>query len=203
MTGPVTPLILIFDSSCAQCSRIAIAVREFAHKPIEVVSIRDHRAEELLNNIYPAGWKFRPYLIRSTTEQTHAFHGMRLGWELLFLVGLRGSLQVWSALRGSRLPVASTSVTSWGRRRFLAQAGLFVAALALGMRLNTRRVEAGCPVCCNDVSYYYVQTIYCANYCGGSYFTTVEEYETYDNCCGYYCGTVYIPVYPLCNCQMV
>jgi hypothetical protein len=202
MSSTGTPLILIFDSSCAQCSRVAIAVRECAHEPIEVVSIRDHRAEELLNNIYPAGWEFRPYLIRSTSERTHAFHGIRLGWELLFLIGLRGSLRVWSALRGSRLPVSSTSPASWGRRRFLAQAGLLVAALALGLRLNTRQAQAGCPVCCNDVTYYYIQTLYCAHNCSGNYYTNLEEYELYDNCCGHYCRTVYIQQYPTCNCQI-
>ena len=204
MSSTGAPLILIFDSSCAQCSRVATAVRECAHNPIEVVSIRDRRAEELLNNIYPAGWEFRPYLIRSAGERTHAFYGIRLGWELLFLVGLRGSLRVWSALRGSTLPGpgSSTSAASWGRRRFLAQAGLLVAALALGLRLNARQAQAGCPVCCNDVSYYYIQTIYCASSCGGNHYTNLEEYQLYDNCCGYYCRTVYIPQYPTCNCSI-
>src|SRR6202521_2906622 len=125
MSSTGTPLILIFDSSCAHCSRVAIAVRESARKPIEVVSIRDHRAGDLLNNIYPTGWKFRPYLIRSDSERPRAFHGMRLGWELLFLVGLRGSLRVWSALRESRLRPPSTPPASSGRRRFFVPGGGF------------------------------------------------------------------------------
>jgi hypothetical protein len=202
MSSTVTPFALVFDAECVQCSRVARAVRESARKPIEILSIRDHRASELLGEIYPSGWEFRPYLICSGNEGLRAFHGIRLGWELLFLVGLRGSLHVWSALRGSSPQSPSTPASS-GRRRFLVQAGLLVAALAAGIRLNARQVEAGCPVCCNDASYYYVQTIYCYYYCGGSYFTNAEEYDLYDNCCGVYCGTVYLQQYPPCNCEMV
>jgi len=55
MSSTGTPLILIFDSSCAHCSRVAIAVRESARKPIEVVSIRDHRAGDLRQQ-YLSDW---------------------------------------------------------------------------------------------------------------------------------------------------
>jgi len=158
-SGTAEQLVLIFDSSCLQCSRVAQLVRDGARNPVDVVSIRDPRGRELLDSVYPSGWDFRPYLVRLTNEQTRAFHGPRLAWELLRLLGLIGSLRVWSALRnGPVQPLPPTPANS-GRRRFLAQAGLLLAALAVGMRFTTRQVEAGCLTCCNDSTWVWVRRL--------------------------------------------
>jgi len=77
---------LLFDAGCAVCNQIAQAIEEAASGKLQAVSLRDPQAVQWLEQVYPEGWAYRPYLVTVDGDRVQAYAGpgmaMRLGWLL-------------------------------------------------------------------------------------------------------------------------
>jgi predicted DCC family thiol-disulfide oxidoreductase YuxK len=56
-------MVLIFNGDCGKCSSLANLIDDLAPAPLELVSIHDRRAAEVLDEAFPSGWRFAPYLV--------------------------------------------------------------------------------------------------------------------------------------------
>jgi len=128
---------LLFDAGCAVCNQIAQAIEEAASGKLQVVSLRDPQAVQWLEQVYPEGWAYRPYLVVVEGDRVRAYAGpgmaMRLGW----LLGPRKAWRVWSLARRYGVMLPPGGEYSAERRGFLKRATLFVVGLFFFPRLGS------------------------------------------------------------------
>ena len=136
---------LVFDSRCPHCSHLAETIESATSGQLEAISIHDAKAIALLDQAYPQGWKFAPYLITVSQDKVDAKTGigaaLRLGW----LLGPRKGWQIWSLAQqyGIFMPSSAKLVLTYdaSRRRFVKYS-LFsaIAAATVGKIFGYRSI---------------------------------------------------------------
>lgn len=77
--------ILLYDAKCELCKGLALEVRSFARKPIELVALSDPEANRILSEFYPEGWSHDFYVVGNGTCRK----GARALPKLARIVGVR------------------------------------------------------------------------------------------------------------------
>jgi len=114
---------LIYDGHCSDCRRLAQSFKKSADSKLDILSIHDSKAKELLDHAYPKGWMHAPYLVLADQSAVHAWTGASMALRLAWLIGPRQAWFIWKAARRSRIHLlrgsAQPITTKIGRRRFL------------------------------------------------------------------------------------
>lgn len=185
---------LVFNPGCAACSRLAETVQGAAGAKLQTISIQDEQAKTLLDQAYPQGWEFAPYLITVDGGRVHAWTGVGAAVRLGLLMGPRQALRVWSLARRSGVPLPPGSkpprAFAASRREFLKVGAALAAALGwVGARGVTSAFACdpsdcgpypGCGICSSIPAG--------CNACGSCAACSMQcLYYTY-SCDGGYCG---------------
>jgi hypothetical protein len=128
--------MLLFDASCASCSRVAAAAKALAD-PLETRSLDDPELQDLLDELAPDRRR-EPMLLTSRGGRPRVLRGWRMRVELARLAGLGGSLELARALRAERHARPAGGEHAVDRRGLLMRGATAVGALVLA-----RRVEGG------------------------------------------------------------
>lgn len=59
--------MLLYDAKCGLCKSLALEVRSYARKPIELVALSDPEASRILSEFYPDGWSHDFYVVEDGT----------------------------------------------------------------------------------------------------------------------------------------
>jgi hypothetical protein len=121
---------LIFDSGCSICSSLARNIEEAADKKLSIVGIASRQAKELLDQVFPNGWKHQPYLVSVKKDKVSALTGYRMALQLGVLLGPTRGLQAYSLAKqyGVKITSGGGSFSS-GKRKFLKDSVIFGGAL--------------------------------------------------------------------------
>lgn len=91
---------LLFDANCAKCTHIADFVYKISDKGIITLSIHSKEAIALLDQAYPNGWQYAPYLVQVDHQNNiRAKTGARATLQLSKQLGLRKSWATWNFFR--------------------------------------------------------------------------------------------------------
>lgn len=133
MTRSHRQLILLYDSTCSMCSRVADAATEGSAE-LSVRGLQDPQMRELLSS---AGCPelFEPALLEVSDHSVAVHTRFRLRSRLARHVGLRDSFRIMHAMVDSVAPAADPS-----RRRFLSIAGVLGAATVVLPWVSARPV---------------------------------------------------------------
>jgi predicted DCC family thiol-disulfide oxidoreductase YuxK len=125
---------LVFDAHCSACNQVTETIKETAGDKLETISIHDPKARTLLDQVYPEGWEYAPYLVIVDHGRTQAWMGWAMAWRLAWLFGPSKTWRVWTLARqyGILLPLDVNVVRApnASRRQFLKK-GLLVGLAAL------------------------------------------------------------------------
>lgn len=148
----MTKRYLVFDAGCSTCTELSQAIHKAASGKLEIISIHDQQAQGLLDQAYPDGWGFRPYLVELESDKAAASTGIIMALRLGLLLGLRQAWHVWKLARQhGAVAIAKSSPISLGRRTLLKYAGALWAALILSRFQSPQPVLADhCSCDCDD-----------------------------------------------------
>src|SRR5690606_36907029 len=120
--------ILLFDSGCSTCSRLAKEIGQATNDLLETRSLIDAQIQKLLDEAHP-GWQWRPMLLELTTDDPKLYQGLKLNVRLVRNLGIRRAFKlariVMSTYQGNN------KIANSRRRHFLQQSGFGLAAFAL------------------------------------------------------------------------
>lgn len=190
---------LVYDSGCSICDQLAGVVRDAAGGKIEPISIRGEKAKALLDEAFPSGWGYAPYLVAVDGGRVRAWTGTASALHLTRLVGVRKALRIWNAARKSGVYLPPGGGLGEGpalsRRAFVKLAGGMAAAAAtvglvpskaFGCEICRAGPYPGCGLRCYDrgctiVTYCDPSSPGCAYLC--------RKCDCYDGRTGQFCGT--------------
>jgi len=125
---------LIYDASCSTCTQLATTVESMVEDRLEILNIHSKEASNLLNKVYPEGWRHAPYLIYHASDRIRAWTGIHAALRLSLLLGPRAAWKVWnlSKTKGKVFPWRSSAESQifTGRRRLL-KTGFLAGTLAV------------------------------------------------------------------------
>lgn len=122
---------LLFDSNCAQCTKIAEEIGQELHEMIEIRSLRDAEIQVMLDQAAP-GWKWQPTLLIVNDNCKHVYTGIAMRLRLLARLGMWRTLKLMLLISHSDTNVQNINQpTSTERRWFLKQFGLGFFAFTL------------------------------------------------------------------------
>ena len=198
---------LLFDGNCSGCRKLATTVKGSSTQ-VETISIHSTQAMDLLNRLYPNGWKHIPYLLSVEQDKVRAWTGIGLAIRLVQVIGFQGALQVWTGLRKNKtslLTVTERPLIDGMRRRILKTSfGVTFAALIakfLGVSFIEPKTAhaAFCPwSLCGCVGYVTGEYIFCAclstacTHCACGDCDEIHDITCYFTCCGYRTGTIVV-----------
>lgn len=189
---------LLYDGGCSTCSSLAREVAAAVGDSMGLLSLGDERARGYLDEVYPQGWQYRPYVVEVGVGGVRAHGGWPAYLRLAFWMGPGRALRIWRML-GGRLRVRRSS-----RRGFLRQAGASLAGLLFlsgrlaahppiegGVDLNAGHNPSGsCDRCgrhCNRHLYSYCAAETCTN--GARHGVAFYEAHRHGVFNGYCCGS--------------
>lgn len=122
---------LIFDSGCFACNSLARNIEEAAAEKLNIIGIASEQAKELLDQVFPNGWKkYQPYLVSVKKGKVSVLTGYKMALQLGMLLGLRKGWQVYSLAKQYRVKIISgRELYSSGKRKFLRNSMIFGGAL--------------------------------------------------------------------------
>ncbi|HYF65016.1 MAG TPA: twin-arginine translocation signal domain-containing protein [Herpetosiphonaceae bacterium] len=198
---------LVFDATCSVCTHLAEEIEENTNSKLSIISIHGCEAKAMLDNVFPNGWDFAPYLICERPKGLQAWKGWGATIRLGRLLGPIGAVKVWKLARQYNVPLVIDSPkpppgVAMSRRRFLKLGGAAAAVMgAMGLTTKeafactpcktcpTIRSERGCTSgpCCQSIGTYCMEGSSCTlvdyyNASGGQYC-----YSRKEDC---YCGAL-------------
>lgn len=54
---------LIFNASCSACNLLALTIEKVTARKLNIIDIASEQAKDMLNQAFPKGWEYNPYLI--------------------------------------------------------------------------------------------------------------------------------------------
>ena len=188
---------LIFDARCSTCSSLAKTVKETVGNKLESISIHDPKAQDLLDQVYPDGWIYAPYLVITEKNKVKASKGFNLFIQLGWLIGLRGAWRIWNLSRTQNLSLPIKIDAIPARRQLLKLLAGIGIATASGMLTSVTPAYA-CVPCqsCDGTCYYNGCTgnPNCSPWISGR----CSLYRCYDDQTGEFCFEVLLNC--CCNC---
>lgn len=92
--------LLLYNGYCSNCQQVAQLIQYYAGHRLETMPIQSERAANILQQVYPAGWAFAPYLVRIKDEKICTWAREAALWRLLWLLGIQQSWRMlWHAWR--------------------------------------------------------------------------------------------------------
>jgi predicted DCC family thiol-disulfide oxidoreductase YuxK len=192
---------LVFDAHCSVCTHLAEEIEQGTNHKLSIISIHGSEAKALLDQVFPSGWDFAPYLVCERPQGVQAWKGWGATIRLGRLLGPINALKVWKLAREYNVPLVIDSGkpdpnAAMSRRRFLKLGGTTAAVLAaMGLTTKetfactpcqtcptTRKVRGGCfnGPCCKVFNNVCIQGSACAtvdyyNQSGGQFCYTRTE----------------------------
>lgn len=121
---------LIFDSRCSACSSLARAIEEGVTRKLDVVDISSEQAKELLDQVFPNGWEYQPYLVIVNQNEVSALTGYKMALQIGMLLGPKKSWQVYSLAKQYKVKISSGGqIRSRSKRKFLINSAIFGGTL--------------------------------------------------------------------------
>ena len=193
---------LVFDSQCSVCNQVATTARTASNHKLDILGIQSSRAKELLDLVYPQGWKHMPYLLRVENNQVKAWSNIGLTLQLIKHLGLRDFIRFWNSAS-----IGSSTDSPIYIRRQLLKAGLGLGFLSLGMlspKLSTPVLAShtgNCP--CHPCTGECTQTgsstsCICLSSCAPNCICPVHRWSE-TTCYCYECGNYYMCYSWICN----
>lgn len=90
---------LVFDSRCQVCTWMVEEVRRAVDGRLEAISLYDPHVRDLLDQVYPHGWKYAPFLMTVEDGRVRAWAGAGAALRLGLLMGPRRAWRVWAVAR--------------------------------------------------------------------------------------------------------
>lgn len=56
-------IYLIFNASCSACNSLALTLERAVAGKLNAIDIASEQAKDILNQAFPKGWEYNPYLI--------------------------------------------------------------------------------------------------------------------------------------------
>lgn len=167
---------LLYDSKCSICSELAYKARSLSENPLEIVSLTDPEADELLSDLYSEDWEHDFYLVEGNSVRK----GKRALPRLSRIVGVKkfsglvgdyasAKLQSSSHSHDSDCEHAEGSSTLSRRRFSTAMSAVGLSALMPLQKLSDEGAELQSPPSQFTVSVARVEQT------NGGYDVSVEE----------------------------
>ncbi len=196
---------LVFDASCSTCNSLAQAIYETAAGKLEILNIHDTKARAMLDQAYPTGWQFAPYLVAVDQTRARAYMGAHLALRLAWLMGPKKAWRIWNQARqfGVLLPPGRNASSQSSSRRLFFKTGLtaiFVAVIS--QFLKPVDVAFACVPCdtCGEICRF-VPGCWFLPVCGYPLiYDPCQRYDCYDGRTGEYCYTYYTNCCCDCSC---
>lgn len=129
---------LLYDSGCSTCSHLADVVHGAVGDSLKLLSLRTPKAKGLLDEAFPNGWRFAPYVMTVDGGNVRASTGIRATMQLGLWMGPVNAMRVWRAMTQEFTP----------KRRHFLKGGLTSIFVLLFMRSQiTKAVYASKCYC--------------------------------------------------------
>jgi hypothetical protein len=92
----VMQLYLIYCDVSSETNSLAFEIEAAADGKINAINITSKKANELLYQVFPNGWKYHPYLVKVNQDIIAASTGYEMFVQLKGLLGLQKGWQVYS-----------------------------------------------------------------------------------------------------------
>jgi hypothetical protein len=125
---------LLYDSGCTTCSHLADVVHEAVGDSLALLSLRTPEAKGLLDEAFPKGWRYAPYVVTVDGNRVHARTGLQATMQLGLWMGPVNALRVWQTVTQEFAPK---------RRHFLKGTLTSIFILLLMRSQITKTVYAG------------------------------------------------------------
>lgn len=121
---------LIFNASCSACNSLALRLEIAAAGKLNAIDIASEQAKDILNQAFPKGWEYNPYLITVKGDRVSASSGNKMVLQLGMLLGPEKAWKIYNQARqyGVKLPSGKQEFSS-RRRNFLKYTTLLAGSL--------------------------------------------------------------------------